>query len=392
MSDVQEERMRLRLPSDAQVFYVWGNQPSTEFGGSLTGDFAGLQVFVLFEVAPGVQVTYRVDANAEGWQNHPSAQNVSATDPAWAGRGAIYAGSAAELVTVSDTFGSYGEFWNSIVGQVMGFNNPAREDPEVLRVLAQFAARPDMSEAELQNRLQATQWYQGRTQRELEWNSASEQQREMLRQEAASRIVDGIWQFAGRRAGMDDEVVRYYLEDVASGRMGVGALNQALREYGRGYSDSPVNREDRDEAAAQQQRPIAIENTMGNVRDLLKRWGIRWSDGEIRNWATQLVDSLKSDEELRNVLMDQAQMLYAWKPREMETVTAAQPWLSTFERTMERNADLFDPRVQEALTSGRRVWEFEQDLRRTDEWLGTKNGQGTMTETIAEVGRRMGFV
>jgi hypothetical protein len=90
--------------------------------------------------------------------------------------------------------------------------------------------------------------------------------------------------------------------------------------------------------------------------------------------------------------MDQAQMLYAWKPREMETVTAAQPWLSTFERTMERNADLFDPRVQEALTSGRRVWEFEQDLRRTDEWLGTKNGQGTMTETIAEVGRRMGFV
>jgi hypothetical protein len=58
---------------------------------------------------------------------------------------------------------------------------------------------------------------------------------------------------------------------------------------------------------------------------------------------------------------------------------------------MEREADLFNPKIQSALSAGQPIWEFEQSLKKSSEWLGTKNAREELVSTVAEAGRRMGF-
>lgn len=374
MSDTQAPERRHRLPSDGTIYNIDGTY----------------EMYIMFDVQ-GVKIVYTIDATDQGfdWTGRPV---TTITRDEWTPIGAVDAGSAAELTTVTDTFQTFGSFWDSIVGQVMGYNNPARHDPGVLRVIAEFAARPDMSEAELQNKLQATEWFQSRTSSELQWNSMSEAERQKRRDDAAETISQAWWQFGGTRLPTDDPRIQNYIEDVASGRMGIGALNNLVRQLALEDPESPAAREERAEEEARRDRPITIENTAQNIRDQLQRWGLSWTNDEIMRWSTGLVEKTKSDADLIGAFQQQASVLYPWKDPEMETQTAAMPWLAVYERVMEQKGSLSNASIQKALTAGQPVWEFEQDLKRSDEWLGTRNGQTEMYGVFSEVGRRMGFV
>jgi hypothetical protein len=375
MSDANApQEQKYRLPTDGVIYNIEGTY----------------EMYIMFDVG-GVKIVYTIDATDAryDWSGRP-VTTISRDE--WTPINAVPGGSAAELSTVTDTFGTYKSFWDSILGQVMGYNNPARNDPEVMRVIAEFAARPDMSEAELQNRLQRTGWFQRHTGSQLAWNSASEAEKQKLREQAVATIVESWWQFGGVRPGDDDPRVRNYVEDVASGKMSIGALNHLVRTLALEDSESPAAREARAEEEARRDRPITIENTAQNIRDQLTRWGLSWTNAEVLRWATDLVEKKKSDADLIGTFKQQAAVLYPWKDPDTETVTAAMPWLSVYERVMEQRPGLMDPKIQKALTAGQPVWEFEQDLKRSDEWMTTRNGQTEMYGIISDVGRRMGYV
>ena len=360
----------ITLPPDAQVVSVDGNLKA------------------LFSVG-GLHIAYDIaDPSAyelPGTSRSMSAQQFNELD-------SVDAGDAAELATVAVSFNSFGEMWESIIGQVMGYNNPARNDPGVLRVLAEFAGRPDMTPVELQNRLQATEWFQARTASELEWNSLSEAERQQRETETASRMADTFFQFTGLRPDPNDPTIRNYLTDVASGKMGYGQFTEIVKGFADDDPESPWARQQRDAAEARKQRPVDIENTSQRVREAVERWGLQWSPQTIQKWAKGIVENEKSDEDLILTLRNEAQVIYPWKDPETETATAAAPWLETYRRTMEQSATVNSTDVQRALTQGQTPFEFEQELKRSDKWLSTKNGQNTMHGTISELGRRMGFV
>ena len=363
----------IRLPSD------------TKLVNNTTGTYA------VFEIAPGVSLFYAVDGSVEF--DEGSVEHISTDE--WATRypNIIDAGHASELATVTRSFGSFREMWDSVVGQVMGYNNPARHDPGVLRVLAELAARPDMTEAELQNRLQATEWYQTRTTGQLEWNSLSEEERRKRLDETAARMVGTWFQFGGVDIDVTDPRIQNYLEKVASGEMGYGAWTEIVKNQAEDNPESPWSRQKRGEEEEQKKRPIDIENTAQRVREATERWGVRWSDATISQWAKDMVEKNLSDEDLDKALREQANVLYgSWKDPEIETATAAAPWLETYRRVMESSGSVFTPQVQQALVAGQGVFEFESDLKKTDGWLGTKNGQDSLHSTISEMGKRMGFV
>lgn len=380
----------VQLPADAQIYVVTGGQPSNDFGGQAEGQFAGIEIWAMF-VVDGVRIAYRIDVG-EGRVNWQSLPRQTITRQQFDSMGVVDAGSATELIQVRDGFGSYSQYWESLMNQVFGPNNPARFDPQVLAVLAQYAGRPDMTAAELQNLLQGTDWWMNRTESELQWNSLSPAEQNRRREEAAAQISDLYWQLAGQRLDPTDPLVSRYVEDFASGKMSGAEVRRQIRNYALGIEESPAFREDRDEEEAQRQREITIENTQGNIRTLLQRWGLSWTDSEIRQWAESLTANVQSDDDLLNTVKAQAMILYPWKDPDMETMTAAQPWLSTYERVMEQQASLFNPQIQSVLTAGRPVWEWEQELKRSPQWLGTRNAQASLTSTMSQVGQMMGFV
>jgi hypothetical protein len=364
----------VQLPPDAQIYNIAGT----------------MDIWAVFDVGGGVKLSYKVDtgANRANWKNFPL-QTVSQEQ--WNQLATINAGESGELGTVNETFGNFKGFWDSILAQVMGPYNPARNDPEVLRVIAEFAARPDMDPAELQNKLQATKWYQQHTQQELEWNGLPAAEQQKRRDEAAARAADTWFQYVGERIEENDPRIVNYIEQLASGKMGWGQFSAIIKDQAKGVAESPYNRELRTEQEAQRQRGIDVENTAQNIRQTLNNWGINWTDAMIMDWSKKIVEKISSDDDLLQAIKQQAQVLYPWKDPEMETRQAAQPWLAVFERRMEKAGSLNDARVQKALVAGQTPWDFEQELKRSGEWLTTKNGEEEMIGVMAEASKRMGF-
>lgn len=304
---------------------------------------------------------------------------------------AIHGGWANELLDVKTTFGSHTAFWNSVLMQVMG-QNPAQHDPEVRRILAEFVGRPDMTEAELQNKLKGTKYYQARTEEQLRWNDYSEAERQVRRDEMVSRMQQSYLQYFGYDVPANDPRIMAHVENLASGKTGFGAwIESVVKPEAKADSESPYARQLRTEQEDRRQRGVENENSAQQVRQLANRWGVKLSEQTIAEWGRGITEKTLSDADVLTNLKQMAQVLYPWKDAEMETSIAAQPWIETYSRVMERNTDLFNPQVQSALTQGTPAWEFEKQLKKSDAWLGTKNAQGELSSMLSSIGAKMGF-
>lgn len=345
------------------------------------------QGYAMFDVG-GVHIAYKI-TESSGATHGPL---TPVTQDMWNGYRAVDGGDASELAPVAQVYGSYRAFWDSIVTQVMGLNNPAKDDPDVKRVLAEFAGRPDMSPAELQNKLEATAWWRTRSTGELEWNGLADGEKQKRRDEMAARMADTWAQFTGEPITAGDPRIQNYVEAVASGKQGFGAwTEQVVKKAALEIENSPYQRQIADEAKAKKQPAIDKENTAMRIRQTLDEWGIQWSEGTIQDWARKIVDKDASDDDLLETLKDQAQIAYSWKPRDMSTKQAASPWLETYARVMEKAGTLTTVDIQKALTAGQPVWEFEQELKRSSGWLGTRNAREQLTTLAGSAGKLMGF-
>lgn len=363
------DKPKFNLPSDAKMFKV------------------GNKYFAVFTVG-GVPISYSVDPKATNF-NAASVRTLSGAQ--FHGLKTVNGGSAEELRGLKEQWGSYGKFWGRILDEVIGTTNPARRDAGVLRVLAEYAARPDMSAQELQNKLQGTQWYQTRTQAELEWNSLAAGEKDKRRIETAQDMA-GVWlQYGGVNIDATDPRVKNYLERVASGKMGFGAFTEMVKKQAEADPDSPWARQLAEMEKSRNERGINIENTAQRIRDLARRWGVQMSDSTYTQMATEVVAGTKSDADVLKTFQQQASVLFPWKDPEMETATAAGPWVETYKRLMETETDLMNPKVQQAMSAGMSVWDFEKSLKKSPEWMKTKNAKDEMTSLVSEVGRRMGF-
>lgn len=362
------------LPSDATIVRYTGD------GG----------LYAVFDYAPNQGIWFQITDETAA-----AGHTVHTMDPnQWYSRWgtSINGGDAAELTPVASTYGTFGAFWSSIATQVIGPNNPAINDPGVLAVLAEFAARPDMSEVELQNKLKGTAYWQARTEGELQWNSLSQAEQALRRQDAGARMAQTWFEYAGVEVTPGDMVATGYVELVASGKMGFSEWTETvLKPRALDIAESPWSRQVRTEEEAQRQRPIDIENTVSKVRDTLQRWGLQWTEPQMHSWAKAIVEKHNSDDDLMEAVKDQAQAMFVTKPRDVETQAWAGPWLQTYGRVMEEEATLFTPEVVQSLAGGHGVWDLEQSLKKSSKWLNTRNAREELFTLAGEVGARMGY-
>ena len=364
------------IPSDARVITI-----------------SGFGMVAMFNLN-GVNIEYGIpwhDGSVTWDKSQESTMSVDQFHAQFPPDSLVHGGMAHELGTITTAWGTFGKFWESTLDTVIGSNNPARTDAGVLQVIAKFAARPDMSPTELDNLLKGTDWFQSRTEEQLAWNDLPEAERKKRTDDMAARMKGTLFQFAGVDVDINDPRIQGDLERVASGQMGYGAWTEIVKGRAAEDAESPWSRQVRDEQEAQKQRPIDIENTSQRVREASERWGVNWSNATIEDWAKKMVSKDLSDEDLNKAFRDQAAILYPWKDPNVETATAAAPWVETYQRVMETSGSIQTGAIQAALTRGTPIFDFETELKQTDGYMGTKNGQDAMFSTVSELGKRMGY-
>lgn len=369
-----------KLPSDARLVDVNGYR------------------YAMFQIMPGLWIRYR---NAGTMSGGRSFTRMSTDQWAKTFGQSVDGGDAAELADIPTAFGTYTQYLNAILDQVFTEGDPRRNDPEVMRVLASRAGRPDMTEAEFENLLKATNYYQSRTEGQLRWNDLSEAERSAQRKDVEARMRQTFLTHMGRDVSaseLSQPGWKSVVDDVASGKTTFNAwVENSVKVWASQEPESPWSRQLRDERESQRQRPIEIENTALRVRETLARWGLTWSEGTIQKWSRELTEKVKSDDDLLNTIKQSTQTLFPWKDPEVETVVAAAPWIETYNRVLERQGSLQTAEIARALAAYGRdpenndPWSFEQKLKMTDQYDQTRQGQDDAWSTVGELAGMMGF-
>ena len=305
---------------------------------------------------------------------------------------------------------SYQDLVNDLLLQLGLAGTDALQDAGIMGVIA-LAMTRQMSEAELKNRLQQTEWWNSRTDKQREWNDLSDAEKALRVVDEASKMA-GLWftyvgvdlqlaQFDvdGDGTLSSDELRRGnpdlydWASRVASGEVSqVTAVNMWMKDKALENPESPWSRTVRDEEKAQLQHGVDIENTGGQIRDLYNQWGVPISDERADSLAEQVELNLMSFEDVEEELSAQAQALYPNKPENMPTMEWAQPYVQTYMQTLEvPNMGLTDPVLNRALADGTNLADFRVGLRNDDRWLETQNAKDEMNTTISQLGRTMGF-
>lgn len=377
------------LPKDARL---------VEFNG---------QRYAMFQVQPNLWIRYGITAGSGvNLAGRPVARMSQQQWKSTFGE-TVLGGDAAELAEIPTAFGSYRGYLDAILDQVFPKGDPRRTDPEVIRVLATRAGRPDMTEAEFENLLKGTNYYQSRTEGQLRWNDLSEAERKTQRDDMEARMTQTVLSLTGQEASriggtaggfVHNNTIKAHVEAVASGKMSYSAwTEQVVKPFASTRPESPWSRQLRDEQESQRQRPIDIENSVARIRETAMRWGLNPSEATLRNHATAIVENRMSDDDLNQLFDQQATALYAGKPKGMETVVYAAPWIETYNRVLERQGSLQTAEIAKALSAYGRdpdnndPWSFEQKLKMSDAYDQTRQGADDAYSTVGELAGMLGF-
>jgi hypothetical protein len=346
----------------------------------------------VYAIAPGTYIHFDVPRDGSVNIAGLPMERFASKEAYFAKYKTVSGGSAEELKTIPTGYGTFANYWNSTVDSIIGKSNPARNDPEVLRVLGEYAGRPDMSAAELQNKLQATKWFQSRTETELEYNSLSAAERVKRNEETLARMNQANTEFRGGATGW--KATDPHIIAVASGKMSFNHwLETILKPAALKVPESPWARTVRDATEAKRQRGMDTENTSQRIRDELERYGLQWDSATLNTWAKAMVEKRKSDEDLIKAMETGAQAQFpGLGPLNGQDVqTMAAPWLETMERVLEKKVTLFDPKVRGALAAGMGVWDFERELTKSPEWMKTRNADERMNSFASQLNEEFGF-
>jgi len=301
-------------------------------------------------------------------------------------------GNSTELLGMQQDGLTYQKYWDRILDKVFPRDSDARKDKGVLKIIAQLAGRPDMSESELTNLLMSTEYFNNLTAEQAKWNDYSDAEQKFRIDEASADLAKEFWEKTGSQIALTDNDLKMYAHMVASGQRSFDSIVATwIKPEAEKNGESPWSRSLRNETENQRRRGFDIENKQADIQALANQWGVKLQASVIESWAKGIISMNRSDDDLLEYMKDQAQVLYQWKDREQVTEEAAQPFLQAYGATMEKNGTVFTPEVQQAMQQGVNVFEFEKQLKSGDGWMETKNFQKSAEQTLGSISQEMGF-
>jgi hypothetical protein len=309
------------------------------------------------------------------------------------------AGNALELNGIADTLtqGGFGHSFQDYVSKQIGIyaaNQDWANDPEVRSLYIDWIVNPTMSQEEVTAKLQQTGWWKSRTQEQQQYSQSSPADQAKSDQAMAAKLVNDYFQQTGETISVADPQIQAWAHDIASGTTTESVVIETkIRPIALQKPESPWARQLREEHKQEGQYSVDITGTAEKLRQYYQQWGVPPPDGAtLTGLATKIVNNELSEADAQKQVQTMAQTLYPWKDPNVDTQTAAQPWLNTYSRVLERPASgIFDPQIQEALNSGTPIYQFEKQLKKRPEWLNTNNAKETMVGIAGKIGQMMGF-
>lgn len=299
---------------------------------------------------------------------------------------------AKELQGIVASWGSFANWYNHLMTTFIR-SPEARADQGVQRLIMEMSFRPDMSETEFQARMQETDYWKSRNDRQREWNDLSPAEQNSQVEETRARLADEYWQAVGVVVDANDPQIMNWAREVAAGNMGFGAAVDAIRSIARRNPESPWSRTVRNEEENQRQRGQDLSDMAGRVRSQAELWGVRLAGDAVSRWANDIVGNFKSEADLQEYLKDQAVILYPSKDREVTAQDYGQAYRSVYEQILERpEVSIFNPDIQKAMQGNVAIADFERELKKRPEWLETSNAFDTLNRNVGGIGQKMGFV
>ena len=297
------------------------------------------------------------------------------------------------------------------------YGTDALDSDEVMAVIAEFIARPDMSDAELTGRLQETDWWDETTASQREWNDLSTADQIKAIKDNA-QVISGLWTaYTGEQMdwmGFDtdgDGAVSVDEVDAANSELGewarklsTGEVSQQtiilewIRPAALEIDNSPANRIIIEEEQAQNEQGYTTSENKKLVADLWERYGLDISDADASNYANQMYmqeQTLADFEETAKGLSD---VRWAGKPEGVDFDTWSKPYATTYANLLEVGEPTFrDENFSRFLDDGvgaeggMNMYEFKKSLRKDARWANTQNAKTSAAQTLGLVGRTMGF-
>lgn len=290
---------------------------------------------------------------------------------------------------------SYQDWLTNQLQLLSGGNKAMLADPAVVSLFIQGAAHK-WSPEEVQAKLKLTTYWKTHDDAQRNWQTLSPAEQQSRTNDQASQLQASYFSETGQQIDPHDKNLLAWAAKIAGGGATITeATWQWIRPIAAKDAQSPWSRQLEQEKEAQLQQGVDVSNMGSTVQQILHDYGIKPSDQTVAKWSKDIVTKVKSQEDLTKLATSQASILYPWAKDDLQTGMTvkdiAQPWTDTYNRVMEQNTDLFNPKVQQALVQGQPVYDFEKNLKLSDDWLNTGNARSTLSQAGAEVGKAMGF-
>lgn len=275
-----------------------------------------------------------------------------------------------------------------------GYNRAALENDEVWDIFVESLLW-NWEPGELVAHLENTKWYQTRANQTRKWDNMTDVQRQVEIEGFGGDLQNVYQQVFGEWKAFDSPWLTRLSTQVAQGKItyesAVNRLRMAGKESGKGVEEK--------------QRRADIAQSMLDLEQQARRWGVRMNERQLRNWATGIVDGKKGRDvaSFMGHLKGQAEIRYGSfqkgnSDRDKGTVTAdwADPYSESMRQILEVGTGdgddvIFDQRMQSALRNNLDIKEFQDKLRDSDEWKETANYRDLTRNTMGQLSRLMGF-
>jgi hypothetical protein len=290
------------------------------------------------------------------------------------------------------------------------FNSSAWRDADWREVFARavrgefdYIDRPGTKDPlQMTEALLATGYGQSTVAKQREFDTANPVEQNMLIVQAAEQLAS-LWKtytgavlaVPGTREGLEKEAPALFQQALQLAR-GLQSEHRAVLDWiqpeAMKIDQSPWQRMLAKEDQLQRQEGIDIETQRGTVRDLAESYGLTLTDKKLMTYGQQLVDNEVSLDELEQKLDEQSIGLYPYKPKGMEWVTYADPYIKAKADLWEvADPDHTDEDLQDILQSNGTLGDWKKQLRKDPHWYGTDNARNTFFSAFGSVGRGMGF-
>ena len=392
------------------------------------------KTYLVYNMMPGKNVKIAFEV-AQG-DSVDSVSTVTEADWASQSENYIMGGRTDEGIFADSSFNNGTRSFEDMMEQLLMesglWGSDALESDEVLAVIGEFIMRPDMEPAELDARLQDTDWWDQTTQAQREWNDLSTADQIKTIKDNAQAIA-GLWT---AYTGEQLDLMSYDTDGDGSVSVDeIGAGNTELGEWARKLSTgevsqqtiilewirpaaleiegSPANRIIIEEEQAQNEQGFTVSENKKLVADLWERYGLDISDEDATRYATQMYmqevtlsdlegsTTIGEDGEisaLENTARELSNVRWAGKPEDVDFNTWASPYKTAYSDLLEVSSPTFRDEnfvrfLDDGLGSegGMNMYDFKKAVRGDSRWKNTENAKAAVSQTLGSIGRMMGF-